>query len=322
MGQEGSSSSQVFVPTIKAIGVGGGGGNVVAHMTREGVTGVELIAANTDSQALQATGAPARILLGQATTGGRGAGSHAEVGRACADESRQAIGRALQGADMVFIAAGLGGGTGSGASPVVAELAKHAGALAVAVITLPFSFEGRRRAATAEASLEALLHSADIVLVLPNDRLVDVTPKDMTLLRAFALVDNVLTDVIRGISSLATEAGLINVDFADVRTVMENRGRGVIGMGTASGEGRMLKALHGAIRNPLMGEVDIGGARGILVHFIGNEQMGLLEIDEAMQEINRQAGDGANLIFGASTRPRMGDSVSVLMIVTGIDGAG
>ena len=322
MGQEGSSSNQVFVPTIKAIGVGGGGGNVVAHMTREGVTGVELIAANTDYQALRATGAPDCILLGQATTGGRGAGSRPEVGRACADESRQAIGKALQGADMVFIAAGLGGGTGSGAGPVVAELAKHAGALAVAVITLPFSFEGRRRAAAAEASLEALLHSADIVLVLPNDRLVDVTPKDMTLLRAFALVDNVLTDVIRGISSLATEAGLINVDFADVRTVMENRGRGMIGMGTASGAGRTLKALQGAIRNPLMGEVDIGGARGILVHFIGSEDMGLLEIEEAMQEINRQAGDRTNLIFGASTRPQMGDSVSVLMIVTGIDGAG
>jgi cell division protein FtsZ len=319
MERNGSSESQPFRPTIKVIGLGGGGGNVIARMGRDASGAVEMIAANTDNQALRATGAPVKVLLGANTTAGRGAGSKPEVGRACAEESEPILREKLRGTDLLFIAAGLGGGTGSGASPVVARLAREQGALAVAVVTLPFAFEGKRRARVAGASLQALARHADIVLVIPNDKLVDLSPRDMTLLKAFAMADDVLRDVIRGISDLVTGVGLVNVDFADLRTVMENKGKGVIGMGSGKGEARMPQAVRGAIANPLMGAANIKGAKGLLVHITGDEHLSLLEINEAMAEVQRQAAPDSNVIFGATTKPGHGEAVTILVIATGIE---
>ncbi len=319
MDRTGSSENQPFQPNIKVIGLGGGGGNVIARMGRDGATSVEMIAANTDSQALAGTGAAGRILLGPNTTGGRGAGSKPELGRACAEESEPALADALRGADLVFIAAGLGGGTGSGASPLVARLAKKQGALTVAVVTLPFSFEGKRRADVAAGALEDLTRQADIVLVVPNDKLADLSPRDMTLLNAFAMADDVLRDVIRGITSLVAGVGLVNVDFADLRTIMENRGRGVIGFGSGDGENRLHRAVRAAIRNPLMGVTKLGGCKGLLVHITGDENLGILEVNEAMEGIRRETGEDCNIIFGATTRSASGDAVDILVIATGIE---
>ncbi|MBI4081927.1 MAG: cell division protein FtsZ [Candidatus Lambdaproteobacteria bacterium] len=313
------SGFKPFIPVIKVIGVGGGGGNVIAHMVRCGITGAELIAANTDQQALRRSRAPVCALLGPETTRGRGAGSLVKVGERCALESEPMLGRLLKGAAMVFIAAGLGGGTGTGASPVIARIAKGLGALTVAVVTLPFSFEGKRRRNAALAGLDALKAQADMVLVIPNDRLVDVSPKEISLLHAFARADDVLREIIQGITELITHRGFINVDFSDVRTIMENKGDGVIGRGRAAGENRVVEATGEALRNPLMGDVSIRGAKGVLVHFMSREALALVEMEEAMSRINQETGEGANVIMGATVDERMDDSVAVMLIATGIE---
>lgn len=318
MSLPGSSPLKPFLPSIKVVGVGGGGGNVIARMLNADVAGVHLVACNTDLQALRNTGAPSQVLLGKTTTGGRGAGTDAELGRRGATESEGEIRSVLAGAEMVFIAAGLGGGTGTGASPVIAEQARNAGTLTVGVVTLPFSFEGKRRMATALKGLEALRRVANVVLVIPNDRLVTYFPRTTSMLKAFEMADHVLMDVIQGISDLVTHNGLINVDLSDVRTVMENRGNAVIGRGTGEGEDRLLQATRQALHNPLMGDVDIRGAKGILAHVMGNENLGLVEVQEAMDLINRQAGEQANVIFGATTRQEMGNGVSIIVIITGL----
>ncbi|MBI3993643.1 MAG: cell division protein FtsZ [Candidatus Lambdaproteobacteria bacterium] len=306
-----------YIPQIKVFGAGGAGGNVIAHMVRSQVGGVELVACNTDRQALMATGAPQMILLGEKTNRGRGSGANVKVGRACAIESQAELEQALGEAKMVFIAAGLGGGTGTGACPVIAELAKEHGALTVAVVTLPFSFEGKRRAASAQSGLAELMKHTDIALVIPNDKLVDLNTADVTLLKAFAMVDNVLVDVIQGITELITKVGLINVDFSDIRTIMENKGGGVIGRGIGRGTDRVMQAARRALHNPLMGDVDLRGAKGILVHIMGNEDLGILEIEQAMEMLTEETGDDVNLIFGATTNEGMGDTVSIMMIATG-----
>lgn len=319
MNSPGTTQPKPYIPIIKVIGAGGAGGNVIAHMARSGVGGVELVACNTDRQALEATQAPIRILLGSDSNKGRGAGSNVKVGRRCAEDSKDELLATIGDAAMVFIAAGLGGGTGTGAAPVIAGLARELGVLTVAVVTLPFSFEGKRRGQTAQAGLAELMEQTDIALVIPNDKLVDLNKSAVSLLDAFAMVDNVLVDVIQGITDLVTQAGLINVDFSDIRTIMENKGGGVIGRGQASGADRMRKAAHNALHNPLMGDVDLAGAKGVLVHIMGNEEMGILEIEEAMKLVTEQAGEDANVIFGATTSEGMGDNVSVMLIATGFD---
>lgn len=314
----GISLLKSFLPSIKVLGTGGGGGNVVARMIRNGIEGVDLIACNTDAQALEATGAPERILLGEKTTGGRGAGADATLGRRAAVEAQVELARAVEGAEMVFIPVGLGGGTGTGAAPVVAGLARERGALTVAVATLPFAFEGKRRMATALSGLADLRRRCDVVLVVPNDRLVALLPRSTSLIDAFEAADGVLVDVIQGIADLVTHAGLINVDLSDVRTIMEERGGAVIGKATATGANRLVEAVDKAISNPLMGEVDIRGAKGVLAHVMGDPQLGLIEVQEAMERIHRLAGGDANFIFGATTRESMGDAVGVVVIVTGL----
>jgi len=313
-----STAPEAFVTDIRVVGVGGGGGNVVRHVRRCGVSGVRLIAANTDQQALRGTGVERTILLGPQTTRGRGAGSRLEVGQACAEESAGEIAAAVTGAAMVFIAAGLGGGTGTGASPVIARLARAAGALTVAVVTLPFAFEGRRRARAAAEGLQRLEAAADMVLVIPNDRLVQVSPKELSLLGAFAMADDVLRQIIQGITDLVTRVGYINVDFSDVCTVMETPGGGVIGRGVGQGDERVRDAVRAALNHPLMGEADIRGARGVLVHFTCGEALGLVELKEALELVGEQAGDGTNLIFGASLDQALGETVNVLLIATGV----
>jgi cell division protein FtsZ len=314
-----ASSLKAFIPNIVVVGAGGGGGNVIAHMVRVGVSGVNLVACNTDMQALRTTRAGTQILLGRSTRKGRGAGADPEVGRRAAQDTEQELAASLGEAAMVFIAAGLGGGTGTGSAPIIARLAKAMGALTVAVVTLPFAFEGRRRINVARSGLLELAPEVDMILVIPNDRLLEVSPRNMTLLDAFARVDGVMVDVIQGITDLITHVGLINVDFADVRTVMENRGGGVIGKGTGRGEHRLDDAVQAALNNPLMGEVNLSGAKGVLVHIMGNEGLGLLEITEAMETLTNRMGSEVNLIFGATTNERMGDSVSLMMIATGVD---
>lgn len=307
-----------FIPNIRVVGVGGAGGNVIAHMVRQGVNGVELIACNTDSQALDRTRAEHRILLGANERRGRGAGANPDVGRQSALESEEALRGALAETDLVFTAVGLGGGTGTGAAPVVARLARQQAALSVAVVTLPFTFEGKRRGQIARAGLEELAREVDMILVIPNDRLVEITSRNTSLLEAFSMVDQVMVDVISGITDLITNVGLINVDFADIRTVMENRGGGVIGKGEGSGEDRLQQAMEAALSNPLMGDVDLRGAKGVLVHVMGNEELGLMELNSAMEAIGERMSEDANLIFGATTHERMGNSVSLMLIATGV----
>ena len=314
------SPLKTFLPEIKVVGAGGGGGNVIARMIRSGIEGVQLIACNTDSQALRATRADHQLLLGRKITGGRGAGSHAELGRKAALESEEDLAELLDGAEMVFLAAGLGGGTGTGASPVISRIARErANALTVAVVTLPFKFEGKRRMSVAKGGLAELRGEADIVLVIPNDRLLTVSPRTVSMVEAFQLADSVLVDVIQGISDLITHAGLINVDLSDVRTVMEYQGGAVIGKGVASGEDRLISAADKAIHNPLMGSVDLSGAKGILVHVMGGPDLAMMEVHEAMEAIANLAGRDANVIFGATTRADLGGDVSVVLIVTGLE---
>ncbi|MGI6034913.1 MAG: cell division protein FtsZ [Limnochordia bacterium] len=304
--------------SIKVIGVGGGGSNAVNRMIDAQLQGVEFIAMNTDAQALLLSNASRRIRLGEKLTKGLGAGSNPDVGLKAAEESKEEIREALEGADMVFITAGMGGGTGTGGTPVVAQVAKELSCLTVGVVTKPFSFEGRRRQQQAEQGIENLRDKVDTLIIIPNDRLLQVVDKRTSILEAFAIADDVLRQGVQGISDLITVPGLINLDFADVRTIMTDAGSALMGIGRASGEERALKAARAAISSPLL-EASIEGAKGILLNITGSSTLGLFEVNEAAEIIGEAADSEANIIFGAVIDETMEDEVRVTVIATGFD---
>ena len=304
---------------IKVVGAGGGGGNAVKTMIRAKMDGVEFMAANTDVQALQANEAMVKIQLGAKLTKGLGAGSNPDVGRNAALEDIRAIQEALIGSDLVFITAGMGGGTGTGAAPIIARVAKEVGALTVGVVTKPFAFEGRKRQRQAELGIEELKREVDTLITIPNERLLTVAGKDTPMLDAFKMADNILLQAVRGISDLITIPGLINLDFADVRTVMRETGMALMGTGTARGENRALEAAKGAISSPLLENVSISGATGILLNITGSSGMTLFEVNEASKLIQEEAHEEANIIFGAVVDDRMQDEIRVTVIATGFN---
>ena len=305
---------------IKVIGIGGGGGNAVSSMIDSGtIEGVEFVAINTDAQALLNNKAESKLQIGSNYTKGLGSGADPDVGRQAAEESREKIKELMFDTDMVFITAGMGGGTGTGASPIVAELAKESGCLTVAVVTKPFMFEGMRRATIAEEGVELLREYVDTLIVIPNQRLLDVIDKQMTLLEAFKVADSVLGQGVQGISDLITKPGLVNVDFADVKTIMLDSGNALMGIGEATGENRALTAARAAIASPLL-DVSINGAKGILYNITGGPNMTLPEISEASMVINQAADPDANIIFGATIDESMGDKIKISVIATGFDG--
>jgi cell division protein FtsZ len=304
---------------IKVIGVGGGGGNAVNSMIdSKQIQGVEFITVNTDAQALLTSQADTKLQIGNNFTKGLGSGADPEVGRTAAEESRERLKDLLYDTDMVFITAGMGGGTGTGASPVIAEIAKEAGALTVAVVTKPFAFEGIRRLQSAEEGIDNLKDRVDTLIVIPNQRLMDVVDKKMTLLDAFRLADNVLGQGVQGISDLITVPGLINVDFADVKTIMLDSGSALMGIGEASGENRAATAARMAISSPLL-EVSIDGARGILYNITGGSDMTMSEVSDASAIIAQAAHPEANIIFGATINEEQGSSIKISVIATGFD---
>lgn len=304
---------------IKVIGVGGGGGNAInTMMSVQKIRGVEFVSINTDSQALLNNQATTKIQIGDNLTKGLGSGADPETGHHAAEESREQIKEIVAGTDMVFITAGMGGGTGTGASPIVAEIAKESGALTVGVVTKPFMFEGKRRMVLAEEGIEALKAKVDTLIVIPNQRLIDVIDKKMSLLEAFKVADSVLGQGVQGISDLITVPGLINVDFADVRTIMSDAGSALMGIGRGVGEGRALTAAKAAIESPLL-ELSINGARGILFNITGGEDMTMSEVNEAAQIISQAADPDANIIFGAAIDDNMGDEIKISVIATGFD---
>jgi cell division protein FtsZ len=312
------SDSENFA-LIRVIGVGGGGSNAVNRMIRAEMMGVEFIACNTDAQALLQSDAPHKIRIGDKITRGLGAGGDASIGQRAAEEDRDKIADAIADSDMVFITAGLGGGTGSGAAPVVAEIAKEQGALTIGVVTKPFSFEGSRRKLIAEKAAEELKGRVDTLITIPNDRLRDVVQKNTSIVDAFRVVDDVLRQGVAGISDIITEPGLINLDFADVRTIMKDAGSALMGIGRASGENRALEAARQAVASPLL-EINIAGAQGILFNIAGSSSLTLWEVTEAAEEIRAAADPEANIIFGASFNERLGDEVLITVIATGFDG--
>lgn len=312
------SDSENFA-LIRVIGVGGGGSNAVNRMIRAEMMGVEFIALNTDAQALLQSDAPHKLRIGDKITRGLGAGGDPSIGERAAEEDSEKIAQALEGSDMVFITSGLGGGTGSGAAPVVAEIAKEQGALTIAVVTKPFTFEGAKRKLTAEKSAESLKAKVDTLITIPNDRLRDVVQKNTSILDAFRVVDDVLRQGVQGISDIITVPGLINLDFADVRAIMKDAGSALMGIGRASGENRAVEAARMAIASPLL-EVDIAGAQGILFNISGGPNMSLFEVTEAAEEIRAAADPEANIIFGTSFNERLGEEVAITVIATGFDG--
>ncbi len=304
---------------IIVIGVGGAGGNAVNTMIEHQVEGVEFVAANTDVQALDKNAAPTRIQLGSGITRGLGAGANPERGREAALESVAEISAVLKGADMVFVTAGMGGGTGTGAAPIVAQVARECGALCVGVVTKPFRFEGRRRGRMADLGIEALERSVDTLITIPNDRLLDVTSNSTSLLESFKLADEVLQHATQGVSDLITIPGIINVDFADVRTIMSGQGRALMGMGFASQEGRAVAAAQQAINSPLLEDVTIEGAKGILINITSGPDLKLHEVEEAASLIQEAAHEDCNIIFGAVIDNNMGDALRITVIATGFD---
>jgi cell division protein FtsZ len=303
---------------MKVIGVGGAGGNAINRMMFANLTGVDFLAMNTDCQALGRCSAPQKIQIGGMVTRGLGSGGDPEIGRASAEEDREVIREAVSGADMVFITAGMGGGTGTGASPVVAEIAKSAGALTVGIVTKPFLFEGMRRMKQAEEGVAALRSRADTVVMIPNQKLLQVVSKETPLIDAFAMADDVLLKATRGISDLITRPGEINLDFADVRTVMGEMGDAILGTGTAAGENRAREAANRALHSPLLDDVCIGGARGLLINVTGSPGMTLAEVCEAANSVYEAAGPDANVIFGTAIDDLLNDEVMVTVIATGI----
>ncbi|HHV64753.1 MAG TPA: cell division protein FtsZ [Peptococcaceae bacterium] len=303
---------------IKVIGVGGGGNNAVNRMIAAGLKGVEFIGINTDAQALQMSRAAEKIQIGVKLTKGLGAGANPEIGHSAAEESRDEIAKALLGADMVFVAAGMGGGTGTGAAPVVAEIAREVGALTVGVVTRPFSFEGRKRAMQAERGILELREKVDTLITIPNDRLLQVVDKHTTIQEAFRIADDVLLQGVQGISDLITIPGLINLDFADVKTIMADTGSALMGIGQASGENRAVDAARKAISSPLL-ETSIEGAKGLLLNITGGPNLTLLEVNQASEIVGEAADQDANIIFGAVIDENMKDDLRVTVIATGFE---
>ncbi len=303
---------------IKVVGVGGGGSNAVNRMIRAGLKGVKFVALNTDAQALTLSEASEKIQLGEKLTKGLGAGSDPEIGQRSAEESKEQIRESLAGADMVFITAGMGGGTGTGAAPIVAEVAKEVQALTVGVVTKPFTFEGRRRQSQAEKGIEILKSKVDTLITIPNDRLLQVVEKRTTMVEAFKIADDVLRQGVQGISNLITIPGLINLDFADVRAIMTNAGSALMGIGQASGDDRAVQAAKQAIASPLL-EASIKGAKGILLSLSGSSNLGLFEVNEAAEIVAETADPDANIIFGAVIDEELQDQIFVTVIATGFE---
>jgi cell division protein FtsZ len=308
-----------LVAKIKVVGVGGGGGNAVNSMVAANLFGVEFIAVNTDSQHLEASLAPVKVQIGSALTKGLGAGSSPVIGREAALEDRDPLSGCIDGADMVFVTAGMGGGTGTGAAPVIASIAKDMGILAVGVVTRPFYYEGRKRAINAEEGIRELRKYVDTLIVIPNDRIHLVVEKGTPLLKSFSIANDVLRQAIQGISDLILIPGLINLDFADVKSIMQNAGRAVIGMGIGSGDGGAFEAAKRAISNPLLEESSIEGAKGILINITGGLNMSLDAVQEAASLIHDSAHDEANIILGAVINPDMEEDVRVTVIATGLE---
>ncbi|MFH0818863.1 MAG: cell division protein FtsZ [Patescibacteria group bacterium] len=301
---------------IRVIGVGGSGGSAVSRMINSGFRGVDFVVINTDAQALQHNPANKKVHIGKVTTRGLGAGMDPEVGRKAAEENQEELTEMLKGSDMVFITCGLGGGTGSGASALIADLAREAGALTVAVVTKPFAFEGAQRRAIAESALGELANKVDTIITIPNDRLLQIIDKKTSLLDAFKTVDDVLNQGVRGISDLITVPGLINVDFADVKSVMQDAGSALMGIGIASGENRAVEAAKAAIDSPLL-EMSIDGAKGILFTITGGENLGMHEVNEAARVITETADPNAKIIFGSIVDENMKDEVKITVVATG-----
>src|SRR5438552_3264047 len=305
-----------YLAVLKVVGVGGGGTNAVNRMVDAGLSGVEFIAVNTDAQALMMTDADVKIQIGAQATRGLGAGADPEIGLAAAQESRDELKEALKGADMVFITAGEGGGTGTGGAPIVAELGQEIGALTVGVVTRPFAFEGRKRADQAERGIDQLRDRVDTLIVIENDRLLQVVERQTSVVEAFRMADDILRQGVQGITDLITEPGLVNLDFADVRTIMRDAGSALMGIGRASGENRAAEAARTAVSSPLL-EASIEGATGILLNVTGGPEIGLFEVNEAAEVVTSAADQNANVIFGAVIDDTVGDEVRVTVIATG-----
>jgi cell division protein FtsZ len=313
------SQTSNYLAVLKVAGVGGGGTNAVNRMVDVGLSGVEFIAVNTDAQALMMTDADVKIQIGAEVTRGLGAGADPEIGFAAAQESRDELKEALKGADMVFITAGEGGGTGTGGAPIVAELGQEIGALTVGVVTRPFAFEGRKRADQAERGIDQLRDRVDTLIVIENDRLLQVVERQTSVVEAFRMADDILRQGVQGITDLITEPGLVNLDFADVRTIMRDAGSALMGIGRASGENRAAEAARTAVSSPLL-EASIEGATGILLNVTGGSDIGLFEVNEAAEVVTGAADQNANVIFGAVIDDSLGQDVQVTVIATGFGG--
>lgn len=315
-----TAGPQNYLAVIKVVGIGGGGVNAVNRMIEVGLNGVEFISANTDAQSLLMSDADVKLDIGRNLTRGLGAGADPEIGRLAAEEHRDEIEQILKGADMVFITAGKGGGTGTGGAPVIAEIAKAVGALTIGVVTRPFAFEGRQRAVKAEQGIANLKDKVDTLIVIPNDRLLDVGDATTSVLEAFRMADEVLLQGVQGITELITTPGLINLDFADVKAVMTDAGSSLMGIGQARGDNRSVEAARAAVSSPLL-EASIEGARGVLINIAGGSGLGLFEVNEAAKTISQAAHADANIIFGAVVDDTLGDEVRVTVIAAGFDRA-
>jgi cell division protein FtsZ len=313
-----AASPTNYLAVIKVVGIGGGGVNAINRMIDAGLRGVEFVAINTDAQALLMSDADVKLDVGRDLTRGLGAGADPQIGRQAAEDHRDEILEVLKGADMVFVTAGEGGGTGTGAAPIVAEVAKELGALTIGVVTRPFTFEGRKRSTQAEEGIAALKDEVDTLIVIPNDRLLQISDGDTSVMQAFKLADDVLLQGVQGITDLITTPGLINLDFADVRTVMKDAGSALMGIGKARGDSRALEAAELAISSPLL-EASIDGARGVLLMLAGGSDLGLFEVNEAADVITQAAHPDANIIFGAVIDDSLGDEVKVTVIAAGFD---
>jgi len=315
-------SSTLTGAKIKAIGVGGGGGNMINHMVNSGIADIDLIVANTDAQALETSNAPYKIQLGEKLTKGLGAGMKPEIGQQSAIESYDIVKEALDGADIVFVSSGLGGGTGTGAAPIIAQAAKEVGALTVSVVTKPFRFEGKKRRKLAEAGLEELKKESDSIIVIPNEKLLSIVDKNLGIKDSFKMVDNILARAVSGISNVILSRGKndINLDFADVNTVMSHRGLALMGVGEATGPSAAYEAIKNAIESPLLDNMDIKGAMGVLVHFQTHPDYPLIEISEAMSIVEDNAHEDAHVIFGTTTDEAMQpDEVKITIVATGFE---
>ncbi|HAJ9398222.1 TPA: cell division protein FtsZ [Listeria monocytogenes] len=311
-------TSSESLATIKVIGVGGGGNNAVNSMIEHGVQGVEFISVNTDAQALNLAKAETKLQIGTKLTRGLGAGAVPEIGKKAAEESREQIEEALKGSDMVFVTAGMGGGTGTGAAPVIAQIAKEMGALTVGVVTRPFGFEGPKRTKQALTGTEAMKEAVDTLIVIPNDRLLQIVDKNTPMLEAFREADNVLRQGVQGISDLIAVPGLINLDFADVKTIMTNRGSALMGIGIATGENRAAEAAKKAISSPLL-ETSVDGAKGVLMNITGGSNLSLYEVQEAAEIVSSASDEDVNMIFGSVINDELKDELIVTVIATGFD---